>query len=116
ERAIALDPAYAQAYAGLGDTFGAMSYYGFIAPHEGFPRARAAAIRALELDPGLPEAHATLAIDHLFHGWDWAASEAEFKKAIALGPKVALPHTMYSLLCSTCRRHEESLAEARLAR
>ena len=54
QRAIELDPAYALAYAGLGDTYGAMAYYGFIAPDEGFPRARAAAERALELDPDLP--------------------------------------------------------------
>jgi serine/threonine-protein kinase len=116
ERAIAHDPAYAQAYAGLGDTFGAMAYYGFILPGEGFPRARAAATRALELDPELPEAHVTLAIDLLFHGWDWAAAEREFKKAIALGPKLALAHTLYALLLSTCGRHEEGIAEALTAR
>src|SRR5262249_44062042 len=110
ERAIALDPRYAQTYAGLGDTFGAMAYYGFLSP------ARAAAARALELDPELPEANVTLAIDHFFYGWNWAASEAEFKKAIALAPNNALAHTMYSLFCNSCGRHEESLAEARLAR
>ncbi len=116
ERAIAHDPAYAQAYAGLGDTYGAMAYYQFIPPSEGFPRARAAATRALELDPDLAEAHVTLGLDLLFHGWDWAAAEREFRKAIALGPRLAMAHSVYGLLLGTCERHDEGLAEARLAR
>ncbi len=72
ERAIAHDPLYALAYAGLGDAYGAMSYYGLIAPADGFPRARAAAVRALELDPEIGDPLVTLAIERLFWGWDWA--------------------------------------------
>jgi serine/threonine-protein kinase len=116
ERAIAHDPAYAKAYAGLGDTYGAMSYYQFIPPSEGFPLARAAATRALELDPDLPEAHVTLGLDLLFHGWDWAGAEREFRRAITLGPKLATAHSVYGLLLATCERHDEAVAEARLGR
>src|SRR4029079_689122 len=63
ERAVALDPTYALAYAGLGDAFGAMAYYGYIHPADGFPRASAAARRALELDPDIADAHITLGIE-----------------------------------------------------
>ena len=62
QRAIDLDPLYAVAYAGLGDTYGAMAYYGHLDPRTGFAQARAAADRALQLDPDLPEAHVTLAL------------------------------------------------------
>ncbi len=116
ERAIAHDPAYAQAYAGLGDTFGVMAYYQFIPPSEGFPLARAAATRALELDPELADAHVTLGLDLMFYGWDWAGAEREFRKALALGPELAMAHSMYGLFLSTCGRFDEALAEAKLAR
>ena len=109
ERAIALDPVYALAYSGLGDAFGAMAYYGFIAPAEGFPLAGAAARRAIELDPALADAHVTLAIERLFWGWDWEASERELKTAIGLNSNLALAHSFYGLLLSTCGRHDEAV-------
>ena len=71
ERAIGRDPTYAQAYAGLGDTIGCMSYYGLIPSREGFARAQAAAERAIALDPDLADAYGTLALDSLFHRKDW---------------------------------------------
>src|SRR5690606_3206818 len=76
ERAIAIDPTYAPAYAGLADTLGSLAYYGAIPPAEGFPRAKAAARRAVELDPKFPEAHASLALSQLFWDHDWPAAEA----------------------------------------
>ncbi|HEU4934910.1 MAG TPA: protein kinase [Vicinamibacterales bacterium] len=116
ERAVALDPGYALAYAGLGDTFGAMSYYGHILPSEGFPRAAAAARRALELDAEVADAHVTLGIERLFWGWDWAAAERELQTAIRLNPNLALAHSVYGLILAVGGRNEEALKEARHAR
>ena len=87
QRAIDLDPLYAVAYAGLGDAYGAMAYYGHIDPRTGFAQARAAADRALELDPDLPEAHVTLALGHLFAEWDWAAAERELQAGARAQPQ-----------------------------
>jgi len=115
ERAIAIDPTYAPAYAGLSDALGSLAYYGAVPPADGFPRAKAAALRALELDPEFPEAHASLALGQLFWDHDWARSEASFRRAIALNPRLALPRALYSLLLITVGRHEESIEEARTA-
>jgi TolB-like protein len=116
QRAIALDPLYAAAYAGLGDTYGAMAYYGYIEPRTGFAQSSAAADRALQLDPDLPEAHVTLALSNLFARWDWAATELELKQALALNPKHAVAHAVYALYLATAWRFDESLVEARMAR
>jgi serine/threonine protein kinase len=116
QRAIELDPSYALAYAGLGDAFGAMAYYGFVSPAEGFPRAAAAARRAIELDPGLPDAHVTLGIERLFWGWDWVGAERELQTAIRLNPRLALAHSMYGLMLGTCGRHEEAQKQVLHAR
>jgi serine/threonine protein kinase len=116
ERAVALDPTYALAYAGLGDAFGAMAYYGHIAPAEGFPRAAAAARRALELDPDVADAHITLGIERLFWGWDWTAAERELQTAIRLNPKLALAHSVYGLILAVGGRRDEALKEVMYGR
>ena len=116
ERAVALDPTYALAYAGLGDAFGAMAYYGYIAPAEGFPHAAAAARRALELDPEVADPHITLGIERLFWGWDWVAADRELQTAVRLNPKLALAHSVYGLILAIGGRSEEALQEALLAR
>ena len=116
ERAIALDPTYAVAFAGLGDALASLSYYGFISPDEGFPRARAAAARAAELDPKLADAHVTLALCLLFHEWNWPDAQRALLKALKLNPKLAIAHCIYSLYLSSCGRHAEALTEAHTAR
>jgi serine/threonine-protein kinase len=116
ERALALDPAYALALSGLGDTYGAMAYYGFVAPDNGFPRSRAAATRALELDPDLADAHVSLALALLFHEWNWQAAERELKTALKLNSRLSLAHSVHALFLSSCGRHEEALEQARLGR
>src|SRR4029453_8359341 len=116
ERAVDLDPTYALAYAGLGDAFGAMAYYGFVAPADGFPRAAAAARRAIELDPGIADAHVTLGIERLFWGWDVAAAERELQTATRLNPKLALAHSVFSLILAVVGRDAEALREALLGR
>jgi serine/threonine protein kinase len=116
ERAIELDPAYAQAYAGLADAYGAMAYYGYVAPEDGFPRAKAAADRALTLDADLAEAHVSLGLERFFWARDWAGAERELQRAIKLNPKLATAHSFYGLFLCTCGRFDEALAEAREAR
>ena len=116
EEAISHDPMYALAYAGLGDTYGAMAYYGHIEPRDGFGRARAAAERALELDREVAEAHVTLALGQLFAAWDWAAAERELEEALRLNPQLAPAHAVYALYLSSCGRFQQALREARLAR
>jgi eukaryotic-like serine/threonine-protein kinase len=112
ERAIERDPTYAAAYAGLGDTIGCMSYYGFLTPDVGFPRAQAAAENAIRLDPELADAHGTLALGSLFYRWNWEESERHFKKSIALNPKLASLRAFYAIFLSTAGRHDEAIAEA----
>jgi serine/threonine protein kinase len=116
QQAIDLDASYALAYAGLGDAYGALAYYGYIDPHDGFVRARAAAERALKLDPELADAHVTLGLGQLFACWDWPATERELQTAIALNPKLPLAHSVRSLLLSTSGRFDEALTEAKTAR
>lgn len=116
DRAIELDPAYALAYAGLADAYGAMAYYGFVPSQDGFPRARAAAERAIALDPDLAEAQVSLGLESFFWMRDWAAAERAFQRAIKLNPNLATAHSFYGLLLCTCGRFDEALAEARKAR
>ena len=92
ERAISLDPTYALAYSGLADTLGAMAYYGFLEGEDGFPRAKAAALKALELDPDVADAHVSLALGYLFWDRNWPAAEREFRAALELNPQYADAH------------------------
>jgi serine/threonine-protein kinase len=115
ERAISYDPGYALPYSGLADAFGSMSYYGVIAPETGFPRAKAAASRALELEPRLAEAHASMGISHLFWDWDWTAAERELTAALKLDPQLTYAHAYYSLFLITIGNHEDSIEHARTA-
>ncbi len=116
ERAIEIDPTYALAYAGLGDAYATLAYYACIPPEDGFPRARAAALRALAIDPDLADAHATLGVERLFWGWDWVAAEQELQRAIEMNPKLSTARTFYGLFLCTAGRFDEALAEARLGR
>ena len=116
EKALEHDAGYARAYAGLGNAFGALAYYGQMAPHDGFPRARAAALQALEIDGDLSEAHVTLALERLFYSWDWVGAEAALKRALALDPDSALAHQIYSIFNISCGRFDEALAATKRAR
>ena len=116
ERALEHDPTYAQAYAGLGNAFGASAYYGLMKPEDGFPRARAAALRALEMDANVADAHVTLGLERLFYGWDWAGAEASLNAALKLDPESALAHSVLGLLLITCGRFDEALTASRRGR
>jgi TolB-like protein/Tfp pilus assembly protein PilF len=116
EQAIAKDPGYAPAYSGLADTYFYLSYgWGHIPPREGMPLARAAALKAIELDDSSAEGHTSLAIVKYIYDWDVPGSEQEYKRAIALNPNYEMGHHGYTVLLSAQRRFDESVAEARKA-
>ncbi len=110
-QAIADDPNYAQAFAGLAHAYVLLFDRGVISPKEAWPKIRSAAQRAIELDPTLAEPHAALAGLKEQADWDWAGAEAEYRKAIALNPNDATSHHWYSTLLQNLGRAEEALAE-----
>jgi tetratricopeptide (TPR) repeat protein len=117
QAAIAADPKYAQAWAGLADTYGLMPINGYdlVPPREAMPRARQAVERALELDDSLAEAHASIAWVSFNYDWDFTAAEREFKRAIELNPGYATGHQWYANLLCILGRFDEASAEYRLA-
>ncbi|HKP71459.1 MAG TPA: protein kinase, partial [Pyrinomonadaceae bacterium] len=116
--AIALDPSFARAYAGLADCYALMNSpaYGNLPTDEAMNRARAAAKQALDIDNALPEAHTSLGVVHLKYDWDWAEAESRFQRAISLDPDYAPAHYWYSHLLTVTGRQTEALAESELAR
>jgi eukaryotic-like serine/threonine-protein kinase len=116
EHAVAIDPNYALAWAGLGDAYGALSYYGYVGSHEGFPKAAAAAQKALELDAQLPEAHLTQALCQLFYSWRPREAKKSFRRAIALRPTLAIAHMFLAFCLNVLGRPDEAIDEARRGR
>src|SRR5208282_5618699 len=116
-QAIEEDPKYAQAYSGLADTYALLGdwQYAAMTPKEALPKAKAAAIKALELDSALGEAHNSLAF--CLDGFDWDLDTAgkEFRRAIELNPGYATAHHWYAWHLSLLGRYEEALAEMRKA-
>jgi TolB-like protein/DNA-binding winged helix-turn-helix (wHTH) protein/Tfp pilus assembly protein PilF len=116
QQAIAKDPNYAQAYAGLADTFGLMSTW-YMAPQGAFmPKARAAALKALELDETLAEAHTSLALIAENYDYDWRTAEKEFRRAIQLNPDYPTAHQWYAECLAWQGRFDEAFAESERAR
>jgi TolB-like protein/DNA-binding winged helix-turn-helix (wHTH) protein/Tfp pilus assembly protein PilF len=115
QQAIAKDPSFALAYAGLADSYDLLSEYGIESPQESFPKAVAAARKALELDDSLAEAHSALALAKAYHDWDWTGAEREFRRALELDPGYATGHQWYANYLKTTGRMEQALTEARRA-
>ncbi|MGH9833215.1 MAG: protein kinase domain-containing protein [Blastocatellia bacterium] len=115
EQATQIDPTYAPAYVGLADCYNMLVNYSMAPGKEAFPKAKAAAEKALELDQNLAEAHAALAFIHYLWEWNWFDSEREFKRAIELKPNYGAAHQWYSSLLAVMGRMDEALAEAKRA-
>ena len=115
-QAIAKDPRYAPPYAGLADTFGLMSTWSLVPQNEFMPNARAAALKALEIDDTLAEAHASLALIAENYDYDWQTAEKEFQRAIELNPEYPTAHQWYAEYLSWQGRFDEALAESERAR
>jgi len=115
-QAIEKDPEYALAHVGVADTYNISGFFGFFPPEETFPKAIAAAKKALEIDDTLGEAHASLAWFYTFYQWDWSAAENEFKRAIELNPNYATAHEWYGVYLFAMGRFDEAIAETERAR
>ena len=111
KQAIEKDPNYALAYSGLADSYSQFPTYGDFRPKEYMPQAKAAALKAIELDPNLAEAHASLAIVLLYYEYDFSGAEKAFKRAIELDPNYASAHQWYAELLSKNGRHDEAIRE-----
>jgi TolB-like protein/DNA-binding winged helix-turn-helix (wHTH) protein/Flp pilus assembly protein TadD len=114
-RAIAKDPSYALAYAGLADAYYVVMAAGGLSLKEASPRVVDAANKALALDPSLAEPRSSLALIRLFSDWDWSSAEAEFKEAIALNPNFAEAHQEYSIYLIVVNRLDEAVNEGERA-
>lgn len=112
--AVQKDPNYALAYVGLADSYGIASSFLGLSVNESLPRAKAYAIKALEIDDSLGEAHATLGLIES-RLWNWAEAEKAFKRSIELNPNYATAHQWYSRLLVTLGRKDEALAEIKRA-
>ena len=117
KHALDLDPGYALAYAGLADSYAVLGIaeYGILPPREAMPKAKEAALRALEIDQTLAEAQSTLAHVRAFYEWDWVGAEADFRRAIELNPNYALSHHWYALYLAAMERHDEAIEAERRA-
>jgi eukaryotic-like serine/threonine-protein kinase len=115
QQAIDKDPSYALAYAAMADAYSALGGgWQYLPPSDTLPKAKAAAMTALELDNTLAEAHAALAYATFFD-WDWPSAEREFKRAIQLNPNSAVSHDRYAECLKTRLRFDQSMEEAQRA-
>jgi non-specific serine/threonine protein kinase len=117
QRAIEEDPNYALAYTGIAEcyTFLGFTPYATMKPSEAYPRAKAAAQKALALDSSLGEAYASLGLCQFEYDWDWAGAENSFRKSLELNPGSVVTYYGYSLLLSVTGRFDESIAVGRRA-
>ncbi|HXN51969.1 MAG TPA: protein kinase [Candidatus Acidoferrum sp.] len=114
-QAVQKDSRYALSYAGLADTYSLLGDAGYLPPSEAWPKAKAAAMQALEIDDTLPEAHTSLALVKEHFEWDWTGAETEFRRAIELNPNSATAHHWYGDYLANMGRPEEGLRETKKA-
>ncbi len=116
KQAIALDSNYALAYAGIADAYRSFSLTSDVDSSDAMPKAKAAALKAVELDETLTDAHTALGFIIFFYDWDWQSAEKEYKRALELDPNSADAHQAYAHLLSNLGRHSEALAEIKRAK
>lgn len=111
EQAVERDPGYALAYAGLAQCLALLGFeeFGDVPARDAMPRAKAAALKALDLAPELADAHCSRAWIAMVFDWDWEAAEAGFRRAIQLDPAYSLAHTWYAIFLSIMARHDEAI-------
>jgi DNA-binding winged helix-turn-helix (wHTH) protein/tetratricopeptide (TPR) repeat protein len=110
------DPAYALAYVGLAECYALFSTYAVLPAKEAFPKAEAAALKALELDERIAEAHATLGVVEYEYNWDWQGADREFKRALELNSNYATAHQWYGGYLISLGRFDEGISAIKRAR
>jgi TolB-like protein/Tfp pilus assembly protein PilF len=113
QQALDKDPAYSLAYAGLADTYAYLSFFNVVAPREAMPKAKTAAVKGLEIDKALAEAHVSLGYISFTYDGDWPAAGKHFEQALALNPAYTRGHTFYPFYLSSIGRSEEALEVAK---
>src|SRR5712691_10965772 len=115
QQAIAKDSTYALAYDGLADGYNILGNYGYVPPKEAYPKAKEAALKALQIDDTLAEAHTSLAFVKTDYDWDWSGAEKEFQRAIELNPNYAYAHALHGYHLFRMGRFEDAIAENKRA-
>ncbi len=115
ERAIEKEPNYAPAYAGMNTSLGFLWFLGFLSAEQAVPQMKAAAIKALEIDENLAEAHLSQAMISFFYDWEWQKAEQEFKRAIGLDPHNAEALSFYSMFLGFEERFKEAIDQGERA-
>ena len=110
QQAVEKDPSYALAYTGVADSYVLLGWNSYLPPKEAFPKGKAAAIAALQLDPDLAEAHTPLAAVLWLHDWHWEKAQTEFKHSLELSPTYPTANHWYAEYVTTMGRHEEAIA------
>jgi|RhiMethySRZTD1v2_1073278.scaffolds.fasta_scaffold00038_54 eukaryotic-like serine/threonine-protein kinase len=116
EKAVQLDPQFASAYARLGLTYTAYYMGGGLEPKQFYPKAKAAALKALDIDDTVSDAYVALGNEALSYAWNWTDAERHYKKAIQLNPSNAAAHERYATYLQTIGRFDDALAERNVAR
>ncbi len=111
QRAVEKDPGYPLPYVGLADSYNILGFYAYADPREAFPRAKAAALKALEIDGTLTEAHASLAYGRLYYEWDWLGAEREFEAVIERNPTYSTVRHYYGNYLAVMGRFAEAAAQ-----
>src|SRR5262245_11255521 len=110
-QAIEIDPEYAVAYVGMADSYAVLGFHSIAAPGEAFPRAKAAALSALQLDPSLAEARAPLAYAMHHYDWSWPEAEEEYRRCLQAIPNYATAHNYYASMLTQLGRFDEAFRE-----
>jgi len=113
QQAVEKDPGYALAYAGVADSYVLLGWNSYLPPQEVFPKGKAAARMALQLDPDLPEAHASLAALLWLHDWRWEEAQVEFKRSLQLDPTYPTANHWYAEYLMTMGKHAEVMARVK---
>ncbi|MDQ3748575.1 MAG: winged helix-turn-helix domain-containing protein [Acidobacteriota bacterium] len=115
-QAIALDLNYALAYVGIAQAYTAFSLSGDVPANDAMPKAKTAALQAVELDPNLPESQVAVGFLAFWYDWDWSEAEKKYQRALELDPNNAAAHFFYAHLNSNLGRHAEALTMVNRAR
>jgi len=111
QQAVEKDPAYALAYTGIAESYVLLGWNSYLSPKDAFPKGKAAALTALELDPNLGEAHTPLAAALWLHDWQWERAQKEFQRSLELNPSYPTANHWYAEFVMTMGRHTEAIAK-----